>query len=458
MNNNSSSDKNLYLNNELISSVVIPDSVTSINEYAFYNCNSLTSVTIGNKVTSINYYAFSYCANLTSVTIPSSITNISDRVFGYNKLETVYYTGDVASWCKITGLSNLMSNVTSLYINGQKVEGDLVIPDGVTSIGSNIFRNCTGLTSVTIPNGVTNIGSYAFSNCSGLMSITIPSSVTSINRGAFDDCKKLKTVYYTGDVAGWCKISGLEDLMSRVTSLYINGQKVEGNLIIPNGVTNIGTNTFRNCTGLTSVTIPDSVTNISSYAFRNCIGLTNAIIGNGVTTIGESTFYGCSSLESITIPFVGAKANVTNSDIYQYPFGYIFGTSKYPGGVATDQYYHGNDTSSTTDSIYYIPSSLKSVTVMGGNILYGAFQNCNDLTNIIISDNVTSIGGSAFNGCKKLINVTIGNGVTSIGGYAFAGCSDLTSITIGDSVTSIGEGAFSSCNNLQNIYITDIAV
>ena len=269
--------------------------------------------------------------------------------------------------------------------------------------------------------------------------------------------------------------------MSRVTSLYINGQKVEGNLIIPNGVTNIGTNTFRNCTGLTSVTIPDSVTNISNYAFRDCTGLTNATIGNGVTTIGGSIFYGCSSLESITIPFVGAKANLTSSDAYQYPFGYIFGTSKYPGSIATDQYYHGFDTSSTTHNIYYIPSSLKSVTVMGGNILYGAFQNCNDLTNIIISDNVTSIGGSAFNGCKKLINVTIGNGVTSIGGsafggckklinvtigngvtsiggYAFAGCSDLTSITIGDSVTSIGEGAFSSCNNLQNIYITDIAV
>ena len=233
MNNNRSSNKNLYLNNELISSVVIPDSVTSINEYAFYNCNSLTSVTIGNKVTSINYYAFSYCANLTSVTIPSSVTNISDHAFdGCKKLKTVYYTGDIAGWCKITGLSNLMPRVTSLYINGQKVEGDLVIPDGVTSIGDSIFRNCTGLTSVTIPNSVmsigerafsgcsgltritignnvTSVGGYAFSGCSSLTSITIPGSMTSISSNSFDGCKKLKTIYYTGDVAGWCKISGL---------------------------------------------------------------------------------------------------------------------------------------------------------------------------------------------------------------------------------------------------------
>lgn len=145
-----------------------------------------------------------------------------------------------------------------------------------------------------------------------------------------------------------------------------------------------------------------------------------------VTAINNGAFNGCSYLQSITIPFVGAKADVTSSNQYQYPFGYIFGTSSYTGGTATTQYYYGSSISSTTCSTYYIPQSLKSVTVTGGNILYGAFYGCSGVTSITIPDSVTSIGY-----------------------YAFYNCSNLTSITIPDSVASIGGGAFSGCNNLQ---------
>ena len=171
--------------------------------------------------------------------------------------------------------------------------------------------------------------------------------------------------------------------------------------------------------------------------------ISSIVVPDYVTSIGESAFRGCSSLESITIPFVGAKADVSWSDNCRYPFGYIFGTSSYTGGVATEQSYSGtyyiyNRYSST----YYIPSSLKSVAVTGGNILMHAFYNCSRLTSVTIPDSVTSIGEQAFYNCSGLTSITIPDSVTSIGEEAFYNCSGLTSITIPDGVTNIGDYAF----------------
>ena len=152
-----------------LTSVEIPDSVTSIGDCAFRYCRSLLSVTIGNGVTSIGSYAFSYCNALTSVEIPDSVTSISDYAFRY---------------CR-----SLLS---------------VTIGNGVTSIGSYAFENCSGLTSVEIPDSVTSIGSYAFSWCSSLKSITIPDSVTSMGGYVFNYCRSL-TVYCEAqkEPSGW---------------------------------------------------------------------------------------------------------------------------------------------------------------------------------------------------------------------------------------------------------------
>ena len=405
---------------------------------AFSGCSSLTSITIPEDVTSISERAFYGCSSLTGITIPSSVTSIGSSAFyDCSSLTSIYYQGDIASWCGISGLYNLMSYGSSsrtLYINGQEITGDFVIPEGVTAIPSYAFTYCSSLTGITIPSSVTSIGRSVFSGCSSLTSITIPSSVTSIGSSAFYDCSSLTSIYYQGDIASWCGISGLYNLMSYGSSsrtLYINGQEITGDFVIPEGVTAIPSYAFTYCSSLTSITIPSSV-----------------------TSIGEGAFNGCSSLESMTLPFVGGSVK-TASGTYQYPFGYIFGTSSYTGGVSTEQSYYGSSTSSTTSSTYYIPATLRSVTITGGNILRGAFYSCSRLTGITIPSSVTSIGRSAFRGCSSLTGITIPSSVTSIGSGAFAYCSSLTSITIPEGVTSISEEAFSGCSSLTDITIPE---
>ncbi|MBO4472852.1 MAG: leucine-rich repeat protein [Clostridia bacterium] len=201
--------------------------------------------------------------------------------------------------------------------------------------------------------------------------------------------------------------------------------------------------------------------------------VTEIVVPDYVTTINRGVFAGCSSLQSITLPFVGDKAGKTAAYPYQYPLGYIFGMSSYIGGTAVKQFYHLSYTHLTESSTYYIPSSLRSVTVTGGNIFNGAFYNCSMLTSItipasvtIIEDcvfyhsgitsitipsGVTTIKKSAFSNCSSLSSIEIPSGVTSIARCTFGDCSGLTSITIPSSVTVIGDSVFSHCSSLTSI-------
>lgn len=169
--------------------------MTAIGSSAFKDCRGLTSITIPDGVTSIGGSAFNGCSGLTSITIPDSVTFIGFHAFWscYN-LKSVFIN-DIATWCNISFLDNPLFYAENMYLKGTLVT-DLVIPDGVTSIGEGAFNGCGGLTSVTISDSVTSIGEYAFQMCYGLTSVTIGKGVTSIYFGAFKDCNSLKSVTF----------------------------------------------------------------------------------------------------------------------------------------------------------------------------------------------------------------------------------------------------------------------
>ena len=488
---------------------IVPEYVTTISRNAFSGCSNMTSITIPDSVTSIGNCAFENCSSLATITLPF-VEHFSSLFAVTSSGQDYKYIPESLTTVVITGGTEIKSTAF-LHCNYLT---SITLPASISHIGEAAFQYCEALTSIIIPDGVTSIDSRAFYGCKSLTSVTIPESVTSIGESAFSGCSNLANVYITS-IEAWCKIN-FENISSNplyfADNLYVNKERVTSiiipdtiqtilpyafshpgftNITIPGNVKNIGEGAFQNCSNLTSITLPYSfgthfatethfgyifgaasyfenseyvpsslktvtitgeTTCIDEYAFYGCASLTSITIPDSVTSIGVGAFSGCSSLESITLPFVGDSVK-TGKDTYQYPFGYIFGKSSYVGGEATKQYYCGSSTTSATYDTYYIPSSLKSVTIMGGNILYGAFYNCSNLTSIAIPNNITSIGEGAFRGCSSLMSIAIPNSVTSIGIGAFSYCENLTTITIPNSVSSIGEYAFSSCVNLTTITI-----
>ena len=503
-NNISKLGYNMFSQCESLSSITLPENITEIGARAFEGCKSLTSLRIPASVTSIGQGITSGCSSLTSLVVDSGNTTYSSP----NNCNAILNGGYVLiAGCNSTVIPSGVDIIAEDAFRGSGIE-NITFPDSVTEIRDSAFYYCTNLKELVIPKKLTNIGTNTFGNCSGLASIKvdsgnttydsrdncnaliktasnslilgcnttiIPNSVTSIGASAFYSCSGLKNIT-------------IPDSVTSIGNYAFYGCSVLTNVTLGNGLISIGSSAFQSCAKLTSITIPDNVTSIMEHAFSECGGMTNVTLGNGLTSIGSSAFSYCKKLTKIFIP--ASVTTITATSYYSSPFNscssslviYCVADSKPTGWGTYWNYYASGKTLTVnwnasqadlySDILTFTASSdgnsysVKGTSTASGEVIIPsryegkpvtsiedfAFQNGN-ITSVIISNTVTSIGYRAFAGCNRLTSMVIPNSVVSIGVFAFYGCSGLTSITIPDSVTSIGGYAFYYCSGLTSITI-----
>ncbi len=455
-----------------------------IESYTFEDCNKLTSISLPNGITSIGEEAFYYCSSLVSVTIPNSVTSIGQGAF--------------------SGCSKLTS---------------ITIPNSVTSIGSYAFYSCTDLASIIIPNSVTSIGDCAFYRCTSLAEVTLlGTTLPDCTTDAFYNVDLSKaTLYYAPGLdtssAPWSSFGSkgsvvtltsevrLSDYISDANKSTVTKLKIYGeinsedialmadmarsgalsvidmseataasedligyrvfdycskltSISLPKGITSIGYMAFYYCSNLTSVIIPDNVTRIYSYAFGYCSSLTSVVMGKSVTNIEGYAFWDCNNLKEVIVKDIAAWCGISFSDSESNPLHYakhLYGAD----GVEIKDLEIPNSVINISNWAFSGCSGLTSITIPSSAESIGkyAFHNCTGLTSVTIGSGMTSIGDQAFYNCSSLTSITIPNSVTSIGDYAFYNCSSLTSITLPESLTIIDYGVFHACSSLTSVTI-----
>lgn len=432
-----------------LTSVNIPSSVTNIGARAFYGCSNLTSISVDegnpvydsrdncnaiiktgtntlvvgckttvipNSVTSIGNYAFYGCESIYSIAIPESVTNIGNYAFGG------------------TGLTSL------------------IIPNSITNIGIGAFVCCSQLNSITIPEGLANVGDYAFTKtgwwnnqsdgfvyldnlllgykghlptddmgikegteiitdgafefCNSLASVIIPNSVTKIGSNAFEGCSYLASVHIN-DLDTWCKVDFVNNTSNPLfyaQELYLNGECVK-ELVIPSSVASIKDYAFCGYSGLTCLTIPNSVTNIGSSAFYGCENLKNIINFSDLNLLIGSQEYGHVAYYADKV--INADNHV--GDFYFKTNEHINSLIGYMGThreIILPENYKGENYT-IGKRVFYKNDSLTSVTIPNSveNIEAEAFYACRNLTKLVIGSSVSNIQRRAFCGCKALTDV-----------------------------------------------------
>ena len=501
--------KHLYLNGSEVKELIIPNSVTSIGENAFYNCSGLTSVTIPNSVTSIGYSAFYNCSGLTSVAIPNSVTSIgysafyncsgltsviipnsvtsigSDPFSNCNNLKKIFVTGgELLSYVKKqlpTAIiyymdDNFYSDGNNFYILDNTnytaklvntiAQGDCTIPKFI-KVGDELQKQYN----------LTSIAKYAMYG-NQIQSLTIGENIETIESEALKN-KPIKTIWLTNTPpSGYSNVEGNINYVANDQYTSISNTKVYpyiSSIFEVDGITYVPVNPSERTCDAIDCLYDNTIENLhigKEVSFKGVsmkvnkiqdyIAISNPFIKtlsiDSDNDILLQAFKDCENLETVSLT---NKGNVGK---------YAFSGCKKLNLLVLNNQGNINDYAFSgcegLETIYinnsgsieqYAFANLKIQTVSFGNNVTTlgdrSFSGCENLKTIDLPDNIKSIGNSCFNGCSLLSEVNIGNGVQTIGAYAFSGCSNLNKIILGGSLTTIENYLFNNCSSLTDIEI-----
>ena len=395
---------NLYINNELLTDLVIPEGIEIIHEGAFNGCISITSVSLPSTLKKVDENAFYKCENI----------------------QKTSFSGSMFQWCSIVFTNDYYNIVDAnpcfysknLFINNEEVKGAIVIPEGIVSLYST-FCNLEGITEVTFPSTLKNICDSCFYNCGLQGSLNLPEGMTTIGEMAFAGC------------------SGLE-----------------GELVIPDTVEYIYDRAFANCNFSGKLIIPDSVKEVRSAILYNNPLITDVILGSGLTYYSDYFDDYKKTINSIT--FGPNITSISNNSYAIYNKIYFNGEIADWININFSKYKTGSIISKNT-LLYFNNKLLTEIVVPEGVKIIDRrqFYRLSQITSVKISSTVEEIGDYAFGYCENLSSITFNEGLKYIGAYVFVGCKEIKTITIPSSVEHINYRAFNECENLTSITFND---
>jgi len=404
--------------NSDVQTVKLGSNLTTFGEQAFQQCSSLTTINIPGTINSLESWWFNGCNALTNVTFDygSTALTLEDGTFSYATNLTIDRTISGTTPFSTTAVTKVAlgshmatsAALTALNLSQYTALTEIELLDGWTEVPSNAFKDIATVTTLTLPNGLKTIGYQAFSGCTGLTSVNLPDGLETIGDGAFRNC----TATFNG-------------VPSTVTSIgqsaFSGCTGLTGALVVPAGVTQLSGSTFSG-TGITSVTIPGTVTLIGQYDFADCANLKTVTLlsGENKLTIGKRCFYNSNNITDVTIDRNFSYYNDLEKN--QSPFN-----------TAIERVTFGSN-----------------VTRVGDR----ALASCRSLTDVVLPDNITTIGVEAFKWSEPQ-TLTLSKNLTTVEDYGFYGMlgSALPTLTLPMNMSAVGKQAYYDISNLTGVYV-----